>query len=283
MLGLLVVLATWSATDKSDFTKKRRRAMPRLAHLVLSLSLYLTGSQLFAQSAIIELYGEGVHRFFGGDLFGAEEHLTRVIDSGVGDPRAYYFRGLVQECRGGAGDYDFETGARLEAEGTRAFDIGFALSRIQGPARVKIEKYRLDARVRAQQQALMMDAGRIDRGNVPPAPRPELRVPPVDATDPFGAGAGVPLDAPAVEPTVEPTVEPEFTPVPPVVPEVDSTDPFADDPLPIVPPATLDEEPIDADPPALEGDDPFGFPPAADAADVFGGSEDVPLDDPFGT
>jgi hypothetical protein len=62
--------------------------MPRFLRYALSLSLCLVGSQLHAQKALTELYGEGVHRYFAGDSFQAEQMLTRVIESGVEDPSA---------------------------------------------------------------------------------------------------------------------------------------------------------------------------------------------------
>ncbi len=233
--------------------------MPRFARFALGLGVCLFGSSAFAQSALTELYGEGVHRFYAGDLVTAEQYLTRVIDAGVEDPRAYYFRGLVREMQGGGGEYDFESGARLEAEGARSFNVGLALSRIQGYTRAKIEKLRLDARVTAQQQALLMERARTEAGgSVPVAPPAQPVVPPVDATDPFGG--------------------PETAPTPPVVDPVQPdvlTYPFADDPAP----ATDATEPPAATEPA-DPADPFGGAPAAD--DPFGDGAAAEVDDPFG-
>ena len=245
--------------------------MPRLTRFLLGLGLCLTASNVFAQSAVVELYGEGVHRFFAGNLFEAELYFTRVIESGVEDPRAYYFRGLVREHQGGGGEYDFETAARLEAEGSRSFDIASALTRIQGHTRAKIEKYRLDARVAAQQQRLLMERAKADAANAVPAqpvapvaPAVQPVVPDVDATDPFGSEAGTTSG--------EPTVDS----VQPVVPEVESTettDPFADVPAPATPPSTT------------EPADPFGDVPAPTETDPFGnadaGTGAPGLDDPF--
>lgn len=234
--------------------------MPRFARFALGLGVCLFGSSAFAQSALTELYGEGIHRFYAGDLMTAEQYLTRVIDAGVEDPRAYYFRGLVREMQGGGGEYDYETGARLEAEGARSFNIGLALSRIQGHTRAKIEKLRLDARVAAQQQALLMERARTEAGSSAPVPPPASPVvPPVDTTDPFGG---------AEEPT-PPVVDP-------VQPDA-LTDPFADDPAPA---ADATEPPTTTEP--ADEADPFGGTPADD--NPFG--DDAPaaeVDNPFGS
>ncbi len=251
--------------------------MPRFVRYALSLSLCLAGSNLFAQKALTELYGEGVHRYFAGDSSTADQLLSRVIESGVEDPRVYYFRGLAREYQGGGGEYDFEEGARLEAAGKGAFNIGFALTRIQGHTRAKIEKARRDARVAAEQQAMLMERARVEAGDVQPpttVPSTPPVVPPADATDPFG---GQPEESAA-----PPTVDPQQ----PATPEVDSlTDPFADDPAaaPTTPPTT--EDPFNSDVPpadAPSADDPFGTESAPEAADPFG-TESTPAGDAAGT
>ena len=78
----------------------------------------MLASPAFAQrDAMTELYGEAVHRYFSGDLAGAEQALTTVVGSGSQDPRAHYFLGLTREFLGQSGDADFQAGARLEIEG----------------------------------------------------------------------------------------------------------------------------------------------------------------------
>jgi hypothetical protein len=262
--------------------------MPRFLRYALSLSLCFVGSHLYAQKALTQLYGEGVHRYYAGDSFQAEQMLSRVIESGVEDPLLYYFRGLAREYQGGGGDFDFEEGARLEAAGKRSLGlrdgVGQALARIQGHTRVKIEKARRDARVAADQQALLMRSAAEAAGEVaPPAVTPDRVpvVPPTDPTDPFADPSAEDVPAPAVpaEQVVEPDVDAE-------------SDPFADDPAV---PATGDTPAVES---PADSADPFGTdtatPPAADpfgsesatppAADPFGtDAATPPADDPFGT
>ena len=127
--------------------------------------MLLSGSQLWAQSAALtELYGEAVHRYFSKDYLGAEEILTRAIEHGSDDPRAYYYRGLARGMYGGDGQADFEEGARLEAAGRIGVNVSQALIRIQGHQRAKIEKARQDARLAYMQQRA------VERHRAPPLP-----------------------------------------------------------------------------------------------------------------
>lgn len=111
-----------------------------------------------AQDVFEQVYGQGVHAYFCNDLNRAEQLLTSVIDAGSQDPRAHYFRGLVQARRGGsgAGYADFQRGAELEIAGRRVVNVGKALERIQGPHRMEIERARTDARLAAKLQSEMM-------------------------------------------------------------------------------------------------------------------------------
>ncbi len=94
------------------------------------------------------LYGLGVHAYFDGLYSEADNLLSQSIGSGTKDPRPFYFRGLVHQMMGQtdlAGS-DFQTAAQLETTSAgRAYDISGALERIQGPARMEIEKYRREA------------------------------------------------------------------------------------------------------------------------------------------
>lgn len=232
--------------------------------LVLSGTAF-RGAELHAQGdAYMELYGEGVHRFFAGELQEAEILFSRVIESGSQDPRPFYFRGLVQEHLGGSGDPDFEQGAQMEAEGKLAVPVGDALTRIQGYLRSRIEDIRRDARVAYLQQREALDQVRREESrNVPGAVEstvPDLAQPPVPSTTddtPFDEGMR--------------SSETVVDPVQPTVPEVDATsDPFQDDPAPV-----MEAQPGDTAP----ATDPFGEAPAA--TDPFGG--DAGAGDAFGT
>jgi hypothetical protein len=238
--------------------------MSRIVLCALSLSLCWGGSNAFGQAAFTEVYGEGVHRFFAGDLVGAERMFSEVINSGSEDPRAYYFRGLVRSRQGGGGEMDFETGARMEAEGKQAVQVGFALSRIQGSVRAKIEKARRDARVMASQQALLMQRARMEMAPPSAAVAPETLAPSSGSSvpaDPFLGDEGMRGDT-------------SVDPVQPTTPEIDSTsNPFGDDPAPAVDVPTPD---------APAGDDPFNPTPApsTDSNPFDTGSGEV-MDDPF--
>ncbi|MFN3193039.1 MAG: hypothetical protein ACE361_21190 [Aureliella sp.] len=248
--------------------------MKRAFCLAFSLAAALLGSSLsmnsvHAQSSgLVELYGEGVHRYFAGDMAGADELFSRVIDGGSQDPRAYFFRGLIRERQGGAGQFDFEQGAQMEAAGRASFPVGQALTRIQGSVRGKIEKARRDARVMfAQQRAMMKEAAPAvpsETAETTPAPPSET-----EGMDPFGAEGGMRADN-ATEDAAQPAD-----------PEIDATtDPFTDDPTPA---GATDAGSAQPDAPTTE--DPFGGAGDAttDPGDPFGGAGDAPAtEDPFG-
>ncbi len=233
--------------------------MPRI--FSLAFLLFVLGSPSFAQSdAMVELYGEGVHRYFCNDFSGADQVLSTVVDSGSQDPRAHYFRGLARERAGMGGDMDFETGARLEAEGKRVVDVGGALARIQGNLRSKIEKARRDARIQIQQQQLMMEQARALMQEASGAVVPAA---------PSNSGSATPFPTELV-PASDIGMEPAAP-----TPEVsDATNPFGNEPATPPPPAE----------PATEAVDPFGTPAPADApaADPFGTPAAGAGDNPFG-
>lgn len=226
--------------------------LPRFLCFFILSSLAM-GSSVHGQvSAIAQLYGEGVHRYFARDYMGAEQFLSRAIEAGSQDPRAFYFRGLSRSAFGGDGVLDYEEGARLEASGRVGANIGLALTRIQGYERSKIEKARQDARLLAQQQR------ELARQTAPPPPAPltpQFAEPPA-ATDPF-SGDGLRSDEVQIVPApTAPSDNSDDTAVDPFAdepstsdPEADSdgfmddSDPFSDTPAEVV-------EPLD--------DDPFG-------------------------
>ena len=83
-----------------------------------------------------------------GDLIGAQELLTQVIEAGTRDPRAYYYRGLLSEQLGTDSEQDLLAAAKLEAETTSTRLVNRALENVQGPTRAKIERYRAEARAK---------------------------------------------------------------------------------------------------------------------------------------
>lgn len=111
----------------------------------------LSAVSLFAQDAVLaQQYGSGVHAYFAGDLQQAYDRLTAAAQAGSKDPRVFYFRGLtfLQFGRPQDATIDFRKGADLESRDiNRFYNVGKALERVQGSARVQLESYRVDARM----------------------------------------------------------------------------------------------------------------------------------------
>ena len=236
------------------------------ARLVLSLCLAGALSVescglAYGQDGISATYGEGVHRYFAGDLAGAREALEQSIDAGSQDPRAFYFRGLIDEAMGADGSADFQKGAKLEALGRRSSPVGSSLTRVQGAVRRKIEKARRDARILRMKE---IQEDKVARASAAEAASKSAGavVPAAVAGGPSPFADGLRSGAVSVDKTQ------------PSTSEVDSGN-FAA-PATTTPPAASST--------AGGGADPFGGEAAA--ADPFGGAASAPaIDtaaDPFG-
>ena len=81
-----------------------------------------------------------------GDFASAEKMLSDIIENGTDDPRPLYFRGILAEQMGRDGTADLKAAAKLEAETSTASLVNRSIERTQGPLRVRIERYRLEAR-----------------------------------------------------------------------------------------------------------------------------------------
>jgi hypothetical protein len=81
-----------------------------------------------------------------GDLASAEKLLSKIIENETDDPRPLYFRGILAEQTGRDGTADLKAAAKLEAETSTASLVNRSIERTQGPLRVRIERYRLEAR-----------------------------------------------------------------------------------------------------------------------------------------
>ena len=96
-------------------------------------------------------YAAGVHAYFAGDFLQARRQLTRAINSGSRDPRAYYFRAMTYLTTGrltAAAEADLARGAELEVEDRDGvYPISRSLERIQGRTRLLIENYRRRAEI----------------------------------------------------------------------------------------------------------------------------------------
>ncbi len=240
------------------------------------LAMATVASTAHAQSSVLaEFYGRGVHAYYGNDVTTAYDYLSKAIDGGINDPRAYYFRGLAAVASGREyeAEADYRAGAELEAKGTFGPAIGQSLSRIQGSHRIAIENMRQQARLDHQLMASKRSKARYQ--GIEAAEAEVLRESPVPK-----APAAAAQPAP---PAVPPAAENPFADGPAGAPQIESkdalegtmTDPFADE---SVAPAAGDA-PAEADPfggAAPAADDPFGAAaPAAEAAAP-------PAEDPFG-
>jgi hypothetical protein len=113
---------------------------------------------LLAQDAVLgQIYGNGVHAYFGQDYMRAYQLFTSAIDGSSQDPRCFYFRGLALLKLGRPQDaaIDFQHGAKLESsvDSARSFNIARSLERVQGSDRSALEQYRLEARMLVLQKA----------------------------------------------------------------------------------------------------------------------------------
>jgi hypothetical protein len=121
------------------------------------------GTASLAQD-LSDIYGRGVHAYFGGQARAAHQYLTTAIDAGTRDPRAYYFRGLAYQQLGRPTEAraDFKSGAELEQHDVGGlFYVDRSLERVQGPSRLLIEQYRAAARVGAAESVLIERNQRI--------------------------------------------------------------------------------------------------------------------------
>jgi hypothetical protein len=164
------------------------------------------GDRLPAQDAVLsEFYGSGVHRYFAGNYAQASSDLTAAIEGGSKDPRAYYFRALAalrlgwqQNARA-----DFQTGAALEsADINQFYPVGKSLERVQGSARMTLERYRAVARAEAHQRQERRNAIRYEQrkraeaqvlrapGPTPPPIPPAAKPSPAAVEDPFAEKEG---------------------------------------------------------------------------------------------
>ena len=224
--------------------------MKRVSRL-LATCLFTLGisSSLYAQDIYEQYYGSGVHAYFAGNYQRAEELFNELIEAGSQDPRVHYFRGLTMMQSQGSmveiGMPDFEQAAQLEVTSKRSADVAKALSRIQGPTRIAIERLRAKARFAAkslQADAMQMsDAARLNNGMSPAAPNATPK-----ANDPFvgdtGLTGGDPKPMPTPSDTPAAPASPfENPPAPnatePSMPAPDTSNPFGEEtkPAPAMP------------------------------------------------
>lgn len=246
----------------------------------------LSTASLLAQNVVLgQKYGQGVHDYFAGNSLKAYEQLTAAVEGGSKDPRVYYFRGLayLKLGRGPEAVQDFRKGSELETSDVNKFyNVSKALERVQGFSRVKLERYRVDARMAAMDRAAKLRKARYEaiereesrvlriQSLAPPEPIAEP-----NPADPFAAGIEKPETKAAKKTTEEPSGDDPFA-----VPAAKKpTNKKAGGVLGAMGKALGNAI-------AGEGDDPFAEEKPADAADPF---EEAPAakeepanpDDPF--
>jgi len=224
--------------------------------LVLGLASFCAVSASASSAVLGEEFGSGVHAYFAGDFIVAHERLTDVIDAGTQDPRAFYFRGLVylKLGRGPEAEVDFRHGAELESKDlNRFYNVGKSLERVQGNDRVKLERFRVEARMaamehaekirKARYEAIRREEARVLREQALAAPKEPIEsvpTPSPEAENPFAVPDNKPAP-PAAKPDAgenpfaeEPKEQPDvkedpFTEEPKETPDA-KEDPFAEEP-----------------------------------------------------
>ena len=126
--------------------------MSRSVFFLVAGWVLVSSAPLVAQDAVLgQIYGNGVHAYFGQDYLKAHEEFTSAIDGHTQDPRCFYFRGLTLLKLGRPQDaeLDFQRGAKLESaiDPARAFNVARSIERVQGSDRNALEQYRLEARM----------------------------------------------------------------------------------------------------------------------------------------
>lgn len=167
-----------------------------IVFLAAGLTTLCAAAASAGDAVLRQEYGSGVHAYFAGDYLAAHERLTAAIDGGSRDPRAYYFRGLVylKLGRGPEAKMDFRQGAELEGKDlNRFYNVGKSLQRVQGEARLELERYRVEARMaaleeaerirKARYEAIRREEERVLREQAVAAPQQPIEPAPPQAED----------------------------------------------------------------------------------------------------
>jgi len=236
--------ALWAATTLSANLEEFASMLKKIVCVSCGLVFVAVGARLPAQDAVLnEFYGSGVHHYFAGHADQAASDLTAAIRGGTKDPRAYYFRALAEMQMGQQtqATADLQKGAALEsADLNQFYPVGKSLERVQGSARLAIERYRAVARAQALDQQRKRASARYEQRRRAEAAVLRSSVP-AGEVEAAKASAAEPLPAKPAE-----------------------EDPFADDKAPPTPDSEMPEpeaEPAAADAPKAE---PAADAPAAD-------------------
>ncbi len=234
----------------------------RLRIAVLAACLMAVGlasSASFGEDAVLaEIYGRGVHAYFGGQYEVAQAELTDAITQGSKDPRCFYYRGLALFSLGRLeeANSDFAMGAKEEVKDVALSALASrSLARVQGSTRMLIEKARQTARKEHRAEQVTTEKARYEEWQS--NEKRMLRTPPAEEVKP--AETTKPEEAKPEEPKAE-----EAKPEAPAKPE---------EPKAETPPAKPAEDPFGGAPPAAEK-------PAAPATPA--PATPPPAKDPFG-
>jgi hypothetical protein len=227
-------------------------------------------------SELSATYGRGVHAYFANQLDLAEQLFSQVIEVGSTDPRVYYFRAMTRiHCgRKYEAELDMRMGAAFEARdpGNRQA-VGKALQRVQGPHRLELEQYRLQARLDRLEERQLQTRQRYEqlRRREQDVLRRETPVPLEDLLEPSLAQPGEPSGQPILTP-----------PQSAEEPALEKTEPAQ----PVPPAGPVDEVPFGGG--TTSEDDIFGAPSGAtsengapkEPVDSKGPSDDDPFSEP---
>ena len=132
--------------------------------IAVSVAALLAAAPAAAQDVLGELYGQGVHSYFARNYTAAHRKFSEAIKRGSRDPRCSYFRALIYLKLGRPEDAekDFRIGAQDEMTANTYYAVGQSLERIQGVNRLRLERYRRQARLEAGRRTYL-------RRRAPPA------------------------------------------------------------------------------------------------------------------
>ena len=218
--------------------------------------------------AVDDALSRGIQAYFQGQASAAEQMLTSLIDGGLNDPQAFYFRGLAhwRQGREDAARADFTQGAKLEAATGMVYRrASRSLERVQGPARLALQQIRQAERVATtterEKQRLssfdMKNSGETVAAPAPTAnttagttsaPDPFAPKPATSAPDPFAPKAAMPATAatpPAAAPPADPFGNKPAAPAPAATATTPPASPSATTPAasPAAGPIVLPESP----------------------------------------
>ena len=245
----------------NSFCVRQRAMLVWLGVVAASLMANATATVVRAgddQFAITASYGMGVHAYYSGHYQRSHEDFSGAIEAGSIDPRVFYFRGLaaIKLGRFDEAQADFAEGASKEAAGWGGRSVSRSLERVQGPDRLRLEQYRVRARVVAIKTD--REASKRRYGEQTTAEPNVLR-----QRRPAGIPAGEDTPPPATTPPDDTNVFAEESEDPqpgkPATPAGETADPFGEPPVSEPAAEEMDEPPVGKKPAEAESDtdDPF--------------------------